>query len=54
MKQEIVILYIERVSTQCCFHPIHLYIGRSDVTYLWSQCDRHFVGQHVVGPTVCS
>jgi len=25
-----------------------LYIGWSDVTYLWSQCDRHFVGQHVV------
>jgi len=24
------------------------YIGWSDVTYLWSQCDRHFVGQHVV------
>ena len=23
-------------------------IGRSYVTYLWSQCDRHFVGQHVV------
>jgi len=20
----------------------------SDVTYLWSQCDRHFVGQDVV------
>jgi len=26
----------------------NLYIGWSDVTYLWSQCDRHFVGQHVV------
>ena len=25
-----------------------VYIGWSDVTYLWSQCDRHFVGQHVV------
>jgi len=25
-----------------------LYIGWSDVTYLWSQCYRHFVGQHVV------
>jgi len=25
-----------------------LYIGWSDITYLWSQCDRHFVGQHVV------
>jgi len=25
-----------------------LYIGWSDVTYLWSQCDRHFVGQHVI------
>jgi len=25
-----------------------IYIGWSDVTYLWSQCDRHFVGQHVV------
>ena len=26
-----------------------LYIGWSDtVTYLWLQCDRHFVGQHVV------
>jgi len=25
-----------------------LYIGWSDVIYLWSQCDRHFVGQHVV------
>jgi len=24
------------------------YIGWSDVIYLWSQCDRHFVGQHVV------
>ena len=24
-----------------------LYIRWSDVTYLWSQCDRHFVGQHV-------
>ena len=24
------------------------YIGWSDVTYLWSQCDRHFVSQHVV------
>ena len=24
------------------------YMGWSDVTYLWSQCDRHFVGQHVV------
>ena len=24
------------------------YIGWSDVTYLWSQCDRHFVCQHVV------
>ena len=22
-------------------------LGRSDVTYLWSQCDHHFVGQHV-------
>jgi len=30
----------------CHCHPI--YIGWSDVTYLWSQCDRHFVGQHVV------
>jgi len=27
---------------------ISIYIGWSDVTYLWSQCDRHFVGQHVV------
>jgi len=25
-----------------------LYIGWSDVTYLWSQCDRHFVCQQVV------
>jgi len=25
-----------------------LHIGWSDVTYLWSQCDRHFVSQHVV------
>jgi len=25
-----------------------LHIGCSDVTYLWSQRDRHFVGQHVV------
>ena len=25
-----------------------LYIGWSDVIYLWSHCDRHFVGQHVV------
>jgi len=25
-----------------------LYIGWSDVTYLWSQCDRYFVGQQVV------
>jgi len=25
-----------------------LYTGWSDVTYLWSQCDRHSVGQHVV------
>jgi len=25
-----------------------LYIGWSDLIYLWSQCDRHFVGQHVV------
>jgi len=25
-----------------------VYIGWSDVTYLWSQCDRHFVGQHIV------
>jgi len=24
------------------------YIEWSDITYLWSQCDRHFVGQHVV------
>jgi len=24
------------------------YIRWSDVTYLWSQCDRHFVGQHVI------
>jgi len=30
-----------------------LYLGRSDVTALWSQHDRHFVGQHVVY-TVCS
>ena len=28
--------------------PITVYIGWSDVTYLWSQCDRHFVGQQVV------
>ena len=25
-----------------------VYIGWSDAAYLWSQCDRHFVGQHVV------
>jgi len=25
-----------------------VYIWWSDVTYLWSQCDRNFVGQHVV------
>jgi len=24
------------------------YIGWSDITYLWPQCDRHVVGQHVV------
>jgi len=33
-------------------HPLtdseKVYIGWSDVTYLWSQCDRHFVRQHVV------
>jgi len=23
-------------------------IGWNDVTYLWLQCDRHFVGQHVI------
>ena len=27
---------------------IWVYFERSDVTYLWSQCNRHFVGQHVV------
>jgi len=25
-----------------------IYIGWSDVTYLWSQCNHHFVGQHIV------
>jgi len=25
-----------------------VYIGWSDITYLWSQCDHHFVGQHVI------
>jgi len=25
-----------------------MYIGWSDVRYLWSQCDHHFVGEHVV------
>ena len=25
-----------------------LYIGWSDITYLWSQCDRHFVGEHII------
>ena len=30
------------------FDHLLLYIGWSDVTYLWPQCDRHFVGQHVV------
>jgi len=29
-------------------HLYQVYIGWSDVTYLCSQCDRHFVGQHVV------
>ena len=32
----------------CCIERHMLYIGWSDVTYLWSQCDRNFVGQHVV------
>ena len=27
---------------------VFIYIGWSDVTYLWSQCDRHIVCQHVV------
>ena len=27
---------------------VYIYIGWSDVTYLWSQCDCHFIGQHVV------
>jgi len=30
------------------FDHLLLYIGWSDVTYLWPQCDRHFVGQYVV------
>jgi len=28
-----------------------LQIGRNDVTYLWSQYDRHFVGQ---SPSYCA
>jgi len=31
-----------------CIGLCSVYIGWSDVTYLWSRCDRHFVGQHVV------
>jgi len=30
------------------WHCCSLYIGWSDVSYLWSQCNRHFVSQHVV------
>jgi len=29
-------------------YPTILCTGWSDVIYLWSQCNRHFVGQHVV------
>jgi len=29
-------------------YGIFIYIGWSDVTYLWPQCDRYSVGQHVV------
>jgi len=25
---------------------VFVYMGWNDVTYLWSQYDRHFVGQH--------
>ena len=35
-------------ETRLVFKARPLYIGWSDVTYLWSQCDCHFVGQHVV------
>jgi len=37
------VVYV-RIYVQC----MSVYIGWSDVIYLWSQCDRHFVGQHVV------
>ena len=35
-------------SKHLVFWSTCTYVGWSDVTYLWSQCDRHFVGQRVV------
>ena len=42
--------YIQLRSLDVAFPTFkcYLYIGWSDITYLCSQSDRHFVGQHVV------
>jgi len=40
--------HVSDLHPKFALRPHHVYIGWSDVTYLWSQCDRHFVGQHVV------
>ena len=41
--------YCEMVDTFIADTQQHqLYVTWSDVTYLWSQCNRHSVGQHVV------
>ena len=37
--------YLAQSSPRQVMHRVNRW---SDVTYLWSQCDRHFVGQHVV------
>ena len=50
-KRQIIGAYtsLETVTTTQCHGTYDYitwkYIGWSDVTYLWSQCDRHFVGQ---------
>jgi len=37
---------LDVTKLQNIYQPGSLYIGWSNVTYLWSQYDRHLVGQH--------